>query len=103
MLEYQLTDEVSVRELDGVRPGTSYKDLATDLECLAVLAENHPAEIAGDRHFVATDPADARTLSDAILADLWDVARRPRSRERRHACPRSGRCSSTTTRSCLPR
>ena len=70
VLEYQLTDEVSVRELDGIRPGTSYKDLATDLVRLAVLAENHPAEIAGDRHFVATDPADARTLADAILADL---------------------------------
>ncbi|KAK4045098.1 hypothetical protein OUZ56_032506 [Daphnia magna] len=70
VLEYQLTDEVSVRELDGIRPGTSYKDLATDLVRLAVLAENHPAEIAGDRHFVATDPADARTLSDAIVADL---------------------------------
>ncbi len=70
VLEYQLTDEVSVRELDGIRPGTSYKDLATDLVRLAVLAENHPAEIAGDRHFVATDPADARTFADAILADL---------------------------------
>ncbi|KAK4045120.1 hypothetical protein OUZ56_032528 [Daphnia magna] len=70
VLEYQLTDEVSVRELDGVRPGSSYKDLATDLVRLAVLAENHPAEIAGDRHFVATDPADARTLSAEILADL---------------------------------
>ena len=70
VLEYQLTDEASVRELDGIRPGTGYKDLATDLVRLAALAENHPAEIAGDRHFVATDPADARTLADAIVAAL---------------------------------
>jgi hypothetical protein len=70
-LEYHLDDQpVAKRELDGIRVGTGYLDLESDLRRLAVLIANHTALVSGDRGFGATDAADCTRLADAIAAEL---------------------------------
>lgn len=70
-LEYHLDDQpVAKRELDGIRVGTGYLDLESDLRRLAVLISNHAALVSSDRAFAATDAADCTRLADAIAAEL---------------------------------
>lgn len=68
VLEYYLGDVASVREqLEAIRSGTGYRDLASDLGSLAQLEAEHRATIQGDaKHYRATDSADALTCAAEI-------------------------------------
>lgn len=77
-LEYHLDDQpIAKRELDGIRVGTGYLDLESDLRRLAVLITAHAALIASDRSHVASDAAECVKLADAIAAELASTTTSP--------------------------
>jgi hypothetical protein len=54
-----------------LRPGSGYRDLASDLIGYAGIYELRPAEVAADkRHYRATDLADAVSTAEEILSSL---------------------------------
>lgn len=59
------------REVASIRGGVGYKDTAMDLARLARIYEDEPDMVASvTRDYRATDAADARRLSQAILSEL---------------------------------
>jgi hypothetical protein len=59
------------REVSSIRGGTGYKDMAVDLARLARLYEAHPDMVSRETiNYRDTDAAEARRLSQAILAEL---------------------------------
>ncbi len=70
-LEYHLDDQpIAKRELDGIRAGTGYLDLESDLRRLGVLVKAHEPLVANDRNYLATDAAECVKLADQITAEL---------------------------------
>lgn len=60
-------------EVEDIRSGTGYKDLASDLVRLAKLYADNPATVAKDGvNHRPTDADDARTLAQKILAALGE-------------------------------
>jgi hypothetical protein len=67
--EYQLADDPELKpELDRLRPGVGYRDLANDLMGYARLYELRPHAVKGDRkHYRERDAARAEELAGMIL------------------------------------
>lgn len=77
-LEYHLDDQpIAKRELDGIRAGTGYLDLESDLRRLAVLIGAHASLVATDRAYAASDAAECVKLADAIAAELASTTTSP--------------------------
>ncbi len=68
LLEYWLSDDpVEAPELEDIRGGAGYEDLASDLVRYAAMIRRHLELLAGDRkNYREEDPADA----DRVAADL---------------------------------
>jgi hypothetical protein len=59
------------KEVDDIRSGTGYRDLASDLSRLARLYVDHAAALSGDtKNYRATDAADAARLAGRIIEEL---------------------------------
>lgn len=69
VLRYWLADDAeTIAQLDDIRSGTGYRDLARDLGRLAELYKIHAATLAADTHlYDADDAGKARGLSNSIL------------------------------------
>lgn len=77
-LEYHLDDQpVAKRELDGIRAGTGYLDLESDLRRLAVLVTAHSALIATDRSYHEGDAVECVKLADQIATELATTTTSP--------------------------
>ncbi len=70
--EYHLSDEVAaMSELDRLRPGTGYRDVANDLLGYAALYETFDSILSKDtKNYRATDRADAIAVSNQIIEAL---------------------------------
>lgn len=70
--EYHLGDDpVAGAEVDSIRLGTGYLDLASDLTRLAVLFETNVETVEQDsKHYRADDVATARRLASGIIETL---------------------------------
>jgi hypothetical protein len=79
--EYHLADDPEVApELDRLRPGKGYRDLANDLHGYARLYELRREVVKGDpKHYRAGDAARARELAGIIIQGL-SAAMTPRAR-----------------------
>ena len=71
LLDYHLSGLPLVqRELDAIREGRGYEDLASDLVRLADVHEMYDSEINQDRrNYEATDAADARSYAMRIVSE----------------------------------
>lgn len=69
VLRYWFADDAAVNaQLDDIRSGTGYRDLALDLGRLAELYKAHSATLAADTHlYDAADATRARALSNSVL------------------------------------
>ena len=75
VLEYHLGDDGAVRgELDAIRQGGGYLDLANDLIRLARLYEVHAHALAGDtRHYREPDREEAGRVAHVIMRELGEA------------------------------
>lgn len=75
VLEYHLGDDSAVRgELDSIREGGGYLDLANDLIRLVRQYEVHAQALAGDtRHYRETDREEASRVAHAIMRELGEA------------------------------
>lgn len=72
LCEYHFRDDPAVRaELDRLRPGGGYSDLADDLLGYARIYEEHLSVVAANpKHYRPTDIDDARRIAGELLAAL---------------------------------
>ncbi len=77
VLEYNVGDQPLVaRQLDAIRAGNGYEDLANDLDDVADLYETYAQTLARDAvHYAASDVALARDCANKITEQL-DLQRR---------------------------
>lgn len=75
VIEYHLGSDSAVRaELDAIREGTGYMDLAEDLMRLARLYEAHAPALAGDTtHYRQSDREEASRMAHVIVHELGEV------------------------------
>ena len=71
-LEFYVGDAPEVaRELQSIRAGKGYQDLASDLSRLATLYETHSASLSSDtKRYKPTDHERARSLAGQLLREL---------------------------------
>jgi len=74
--EYHLGDHPEAAiELDRLRPGVSYTDIAADLLGYAALYYAYQAILSGDtKHYLATDPDDAVSTAEQMYTLLGESA-----------------------------
>jgi hypothetical protein len=78
--EYQLADDPEIKpELDRLRPGVGYRDLANDLMGYARLYDLRPDAVKGDKNYREEDAARAEELAGMILQTFSAMSQRARA------------------------
>lgn len=72
LCEYHFSDDATVNaELQRLRPGTGYRDLASDLLGYAQIYEQHPEVVKGDpKRYRPGDAARAQQLANEVIQAL---------------------------------
>ena len=72
LVEYWLSDDpLEARELEDIRGGVGYEDLASDLVRYAAMIRRHLELLAGDRkNYREDDPAEADRIAAELRASL---------------------------------